>query len=280
MKPMPASRMHRPICSGERSMFTPSAASTSAAPERDDKARLPCLATGTPAPATINAAQVEMLNEPDASPPVPTTSIASGGACTRSIFARMMLTAPVISSTLSPRTRSAIRSAPICEGVASPDIICSNAPAASSRESAAPVATLAMSDLNSTVTARLSIDSRPRRTSGGFTGVARAGRVIPRLRDVEKIFQKQMPVFGGNAFGMKLHAVHRQSAMREPHHQTILAFGGDVEIARQRLSLDHQRVVTRRFERRIDAAKHARAAMLDFRQFAVHRDRRPHDLAA
>ena len=152
MKPMPASRMQRPICSGLRSILTPSAASTSAAPDRDDSARLPCLATGTPAPATISAAQVEMLNEPEASPPVPTTSMASGGALTRSILARIAVTAPVISSTVSPRTRNAISSAPICDGVASPDIICSNAIAASSRPSVAPVATLPTIPLNSAVT--------------------------------------------------------------------------------------------------------------------------------
>ncbi len=52
-----------------------------------------------------------MLNEPEASPPVPTTSIASGGAFTPSILARMVVTAPVISSTVSPRTRKAISSA-------------------------------------------------------------------------------------------------------------------------------------------------------------------------
>ena len=129
--------------------MTPSALSTSAAPDFDDSARLPCLATGTPAPATMNAAQVEMLNEPEASPPVPTTSIASGGAFTPSILARMVVTAPVISSTVSPRTRSAISSAPICEGVASPDIMRSKADAASARVRLAPVATLAMSALKS-----------------------------------------------------------------------------------------------------------------------------------
>src|ERR1035441_3389021 len=78
MKPMPASRMQAPTCSALSSILTPSACSTSAAPDFDDNARLPCLATGTPAPATINAAQVEMLNEPEASPPVPTTSMALG----------------------------------------------------------------------------------------------------------------------------------------------------------------------------------------------------------
>ena len=59
---MPASRDaaadHRRAA---RSILTPSAVSTSAAPDFDDSARLPCLATGTPAPATMNAAQVEML---------------------------------------------------------------------------------------------------------------------------------------------------------------------------------------------------------------------------
>ncbi len=57
----------------------------------------------------MSAAQVEILNEPEASPPVPTTSMASGGASTRSIFARIVVTAPVISSTVSPRTRNAIK---------------------------------------------------------------------------------------------------------------------------------------------------------------------------
>ena len=151
MKPMPASATQRPTCSGVRSILTPSEASTSAAPERDDSARLPCLATGTPAPATMKAAQVETLTEPEPSPPVPTTSTASAGALTRSILPRIADTAPVISSTVSPRTRSAINSPPICEGVASPDIMASKAEAASSRDSVAPVATFPMIDFRSSI---------------------------------------------------------------------------------------------------------------------------------
>ena len=42
-------------------MLTPSAVSTSAEPDLEDRPRLPCLATGTPAPATTIAAAVEML---------------------------------------------------------------------------------------------------------------------------------------------------------------------------------------------------------------------------
>src|SRR5215471_19485970 len=151
MKPMPASLTQRPTCSGLMSILTPREDKTSAAPERDDSARLPCLATGTPAPATMNAAQVETLTEPEPSPPVPTMSMASRGALTRSILARIADTAPVISSTVSPRTRSAINSPPICEGVASPDIMLSNAEAASSRERVAPVATLPMIDSRSSI---------------------------------------------------------------------------------------------------------------------------------
>src|SRR4029077_10555025 len=151
MKPMPASCTQRPTRSGVRSILTPSEANTSAAPERDDSARLPCLATGTPTPATMKEAQVETLTEPEPSPPVPTTSTASGGAVTRSILLRIAATAPVISSTVSPRTRSAISRPPICEGVASPDITASNAEAASSRDSVAPVATFPMIDFRSSI---------------------------------------------------------------------------------------------------------------------------------
>src|SRR6478752_4571369 len=48
-------------------------------------------------------------------------SIASAGASTGSILARMADTAPAISSDVSPRTLSAIRKPPIWAGVASPE---------------------------------------------------------------------------------------------------------------------------------------------------------------
>ena len=76
MKPIPASRIARSIRAGSASMSTPSAARMSAEPDLDDKARLPCLATGTPQAATTSAAAVETLKVPDASPPVPQVSSA------------------------------------------------------------------------------------------------------------------------------------------------------------------------------------------------------------
>ena len=127
--------------------MTPSAVSTSAEPDFDDSARLPCLATGTPQPATTSALAVEMLKLPEPSPPVPQVSIVPGGASIATALARMIRAAPVISSTVSPRTRSAISSAPICDGVALPLMMMSNAASASLSDSACPAATLASSGL-------------------------------------------------------------------------------------------------------------------------------------
>ena len=75
-----------PRCTGDglglQSILTPSACNTSAEPEREEIERLPCLATGTPAPATTKAAQVEILCVPLPSPPVPQVSMAPSGART------------------------------------------------------------------------------------------------------------------------------------------------------------------------------------------------------
>ena len=75
-KPSPTSARQRRTSSGDRSIRTPRASSTSAAPDFDDALRLPCLATGTPAAAVTIVAIVEMFTEFDRSPPVPTMSTA------------------------------------------------------------------------------------------------------------------------------------------------------------------------------------------------------------
>ena len=74
MKPIPTSSMQAATASGPSAIWTPSASSTSAEPQAELAARLPCLAILTPAPAATKAAVVEMLNVPRESPPVPTTS--------------------------------------------------------------------------------------------------------------------------------------------------------------------------------------------------------------
>jgi len=106
-------------------------------------ARFPCLATGTPQAATISAAVVEMLNVPEPSPPVPTTSIVPSGASTRTTRSRIADAKPASSSTVSPRIRSPISSAASCEGVASPSMTAPMAARASARESVPPSMTAA-----------------------------------------------------------------------------------------------------------------------------------------
>ncbi len=64
-----------------------------------------------------------MLCVPLASPPVPQVSMAPSGARTVTARSRMARAAPVISSTVSPRARMPISSAPTCASLAPPDMI-------------------------------------------------------------------------------------------------------------------------------------------------------------
>ena len=103
-------------------MATPRASSTSAEPQAEVMARLPCLATGTPAAATTKAAAVEMLKVLLPSPPVPQVSTAPAGASTRSTRSRIAAAKPASSSTVSPRIRRATSIAASWAGDASPSI--------------------------------------------------------------------------------------------------------------------------------------------------------------
>ena len=111
----------------------PSASSTSAEPERDDCARLPCLATVTPAAATTSAAMVDILMVPRPSPPVPQVSTSTpAGTLSLVARARIARAAPTTSLTVSPFMRSATSNAPICAGVEAPSMIVPITPAISS----------------------------------------------------------------------------------------------------------------------------------------------------
>ena len=84
-------------------------------------ALLPCLATGTPQDATTNAEVVDMLKEPDLSPPVPTISRASEWSPgSLSPWARISVAEAAISSTVSPFTVRAVRYEEISVGEHSP----------------------------------------------------------------------------------------------------------------------------------------------------------------
>src|SRR5207237_10710213 len=179
-----------------------------------------------PAAAVTIALTVEMLKLLERSPPVPTTSIASGGTVTRTATSRSADAQPAIASTVSPRMCSAASSAPSCAGVASPAITDAMAERASSRVSVRPPAT-----------------------------ATRASRAS------NEILQHPHAVGGHHRFGMELHRLERERSVPERHHDAVIAPSGDDEILRKRSLVDHQRVVPRRLGRIRDSSKYTPAVL-------------------
>src|ERR1043165_1069472 len=138
MKQRPISLRHASESSGAAATLTPRAERTSALPEREVAARLPCLATGRPAPAMTKAAAVETLKVLAALEPVPAVSTKRVCAhLSRNARARIAEAKPASSSTVSPFTAKATSAAPICASVA-PSSKASSRPAASSRRKLSP----------------------------------------------------------------------------------------------------------------------------------------------
>src|SRR4051794_29391811 len=146
--------------------------------------RLPCLATGIPAPASTNAAAVETLSEPEPSPPVPQGSSKDKSRETRSALDRIPSASPAISSNVSPFIRSAVKNAPTWEGVASPDIRSSIDASASSRVRDPPSTSFAIASL-------INVH-------------------LPLLTGVQEIVQQLLPGGRQNRFGMKLDTLNLQ----------------------------------------------------------------------
>ena len=274
MKPTPASLISRVMSPGGTSSLTPSAASTSEAPEIEDTERLPCLAILTPAPAATSDAQVETLNVPWPSPPVPTMSTAPAGASTRVIFSRISLAAPVISSTVSPRTRSAIRNAPICAGVATPDIMISSADCISSTDSVAPVATLPM-----IVFKRVRGHRFPRAVAqaADLAELRRRGAMPASSR---KLASSSWPCSEAMLSGWNCTPCTGCVLCCRPMMMPSVGLGRDLEGGRQARALDDQRVIARHLELVGQALEQPCAAIADRRQLAVHRLGRADHLAA
>src|SRR3990170_7711378 len=242
MKPRPQVSMQCVIVSGPHSMLTPRAASTSAEPEREEIDRLPCLATGTPAPATTKAAQVEILCVPLASPPVPQVSMAPSGARTLTARARMARAAPAISSTVSPRARIPISNAPTCTSVAAPDMISAKISAASFSVNVSPAAILRRAGRRSTSVAVL---ARPGLEGTGRFSLRRSAGAPLDAGKVEKVGKQLMTMLRGDALGMELHPVHGIARMLEAHDHAICRLRGDLQSLRQACALDHERMVAR-----------------------------------
>src|SRR3954462_15256693 len=108
---------------------------------------------------------------------------------------------------------------------------------------------------------------------------AAASRGIPRGGKLKKILQNEMAVLRGDTLGMKLHAMRRIGLVHRAHHEPV-GLGDHVKRIRDRGAVDHERVIARGFERTVDAPKYAPALMGHFRELAVYRHWRAHDLAA
>ena len=106
------------------SMLTPKAANTSALPDLELTARLPCLATLAPQAANTKATAVEILKVPKPSPPVPQVSIKGERWGVIGVMRlRIAKAAPPISSLLSPLQRKATKKAAIWTGEQWPSMI-------------------------------------------------------------------------------------------------------------------------------------------------------------
>src|SRR5688572_26319759 len=144
-------------------------------------------------------------------------SMASGATSTRFILARSICAAPAISSTVSPRTLSAIRKAPICAGVAAPAVICSSAVRISSSESVAPAETFWMRRRSSWE----GWASMSALHSGSVAGGAQIAAARGDTGDVEEVGEQGMTVLGGDALGVELHAVHRMGFVLQAHDDAL-----------------------------------------------------------
>ena len=166
------------------------------------------------------------------------------------IRSRRLRAPAVISSTVSPRTRSAISRPATWAGVALPVIISANASPASA--------------------------SLERRAGGGLAdqllealqlgGHARP----PTSASARKFLQDAVAVLGLDALGMELDAVDRQARVAQAHDRAVGGARIDLELGRHGLGLGRQRMVAGGGERRRQVGEHAGPVVLDRAQLAVH----------
>src|SRR6202008_1091431 len=90
------------------------------------------------------------------------------------------------------------------------------------------------------------------------------------ILDAEEIFKKPENRLGVNRLRMKLHALDPQLSMAKAHNRAVVRFGGYFKLARQRFSLDDQRMIARGLKFLRQAAKNGPPVVLDPARLAVH----------
>src|SRR6476620_704466 len=80
-----------------------------------------------------------------------------------------------------------------------------------------------------------------------------------------------MTVLRGDALRMELHTMHRQARMNQPHHKAVAGLRVDRKLARHACALDDERMIPRRLQRPVNAAKHPGTLVFDLGYLAVQR---------
>src|SRR5215213_4880529 len=281
MKQMPRSFRHASETSGGGETFTPSAASTSALPERLVAARLPCFATGSPAPAMTKAAAVETLKVFAELEPVPAVSMKhSWRERMRTARARMADASPANSSTVSPFTASATSAAPICESVAPPSSSAPRNAAASSRRRFWPRISRKVNSRNcGAVAAASSVRAGVGRSHAGLSFVCFVSSDIGGLK-LQKVCEQAFAFGREDGFGVELHALNFQTSVAQAHYDSVGSRGGDFETVWQALALDDERVVAARVEAVFEPLEYGLAVVANLGGLAVDWLGRAHDPAA
>src|ERR1044072_4739987 len=212
MKQTPSSFRQTSETSGGAATLTPSAASTSALPERLVAARLPCLVTGSPAPAMTKAAAVETLKVFAALEPVPAVSTKrSCRALMRTARPRIEEASPANSSTVSPFTANATRAAPICASVAVPSSSASNSADASSLFKSSPRIRRSVNS-RSGGPARSSLRAGVGRSHDGKVFCLRGSSDMAGL-ELQEVCEQLLAFGRQDGFGVELHTLDLEAAV-------------------------------------------------------------------
>src|SRR3954471_24948554 len=97
-------------------------------------------------------------------------------------------------------------------------------------------------------------------------------------RDLQEIIQKGVAILRGDAFGMKLHPVHRMALMHHALDHAVFGCRGDFQACRHARRIDGQGMIARRQEIIVEAAEYRLAAVMHAGKLAMHGLGRAHDL--
>src|SRR3954462_1302858 len=99
--------------------------------------------------------------------------------------------------------------------------------------------------------------------------------------DSEKVAKYRLAALGKDGFGMELHTPDRMASMTHGVDlgRVVLGARDDLELSRQRVCLDHERMVSHDLEWARNVGENSLAIMRHARRFAVHQFAGAHDLA-